>query len=148
MFTIIGAVSPGGGVEGERVVQIGSIFADRGRSGEDVLDADCSDCLSGNIEPILDATLPRLLSANVCFSLSGETSPPPPFRSGLVFGLDSRRVKVSFIRPTGEGDRFWEPSAGALRVLVTRVGAVDSRIARLPVAIGKFAARGVCVPSS
>jgi hypothetical protein len=105
VFTIIGAGSPGGGVEGEGVVEIDWIFADRGRSGEDVLEADCGDCLSGNIEPILDATLPRLLLVNACFSFSGETSTAPPFCS-LVFGLDRRRFKVSFIRPTGEGVRF------------------------------------------
>lgn len=114
VFTMIGATSPGGGVEGAELVLIGWIFAVRGRSGEDVIDSDEGDCRSGNIAPILEATLPRLFSADgifsctdVFFSCVGELIPPPPARrSGLVFGLDPRRVMAFFIRPAGDSDRF------------------------------------------
>jgi len=62
VFTIIGAVSPGGGVCGAAFVSIGWIFVEavRGRSGEELAE---DSFLSGNIAPILEATLPRLLSA-------------------------------------------------------------------------------------
>lgn len=107
VLTMIGAMSPGGGVEGAEVVFIGWIFAVRGRSGEEVVESVWDDCLSGNIAPILEATLPRLLSAIVFFSCDDRLTPPPPgCRSGLVFGLGPRRIKAFLIRAPGDGDRL------------------------------------------
>jgi hypothetical protein len=79
----------------------------RGRSGEFVAET-CTedDCLSENMEPTLDATLPRLPSPPLPLSFAC-TPTPPDLRSGLVFGLGaSRGLKASFILPTGDGDRF------------------------------------------
>lgn len=148
VFTMIGARSAGGGVVGAKFVLIGCTLAVRGRSGEDVNGSDAGDCRSGNIAPILEATLPRLLSADGIFScVDGLTPPPPARRSGLVFGLEPRRVKAFFNRPTGDGDRFRDVSGGAFNVLVTSVGA-DSEAARLLVVTWKVAARGVGEPSN
>ena len=150
---MIGAISPGGGgggVEGAELVLIGWSFAVRGRSGEEVNGSVCGNCRSGNIAPILETTLPRLLSAVVVLSCDERllTPPPPTCRSGLVFGLDPRRVKAVFNRPTGDGDRFCDISGGAFNVLVTSVGA-DSEAARLLVLdMWKVAARGVGEPSN
>jgi hypothetical protein len=90
VLTIIGA-SPEGGVVGAVFVSIVWIFAVRGRSGGGVATTAVGvGCLSGNIDPILDATLLRLPSP-AAFSLYPIPSPAPPdFRSGLVFGLDPR----------------------------------------------------------
>ena len=65
-------------------------------------------CRSDNMELSLEATLPRLLSAvDFLSSVTGLVGlTPPAFRSGLVFGLDPRRVKAFLNRPTGDGDRF------------------------------------------
>jgi len=143
VLTIIGAMfSPGGGVLGGAFVSMVLIFAVRGRSGELVEDGTCdAACLSGNIDPILDATLPRLLSP-ADFSFNVPTPPPPPgFLSGLVFGLEPRfGVKACFNLPTGEGDRLSDPFAGARSVL-SRFG-VDAEAARIST-LGKVAARGV-----
>lgn len=149
VLTIMGAgFSPGGGVLGGAFVSIAWIFAVRGRSGELVEEvAWDAACLSGNIDPILDATLPRLLSA-ADFSFNVPTPPTPPgFRSGLVFGLEPRfGVKACFNLPTGEGDRLSDPFVGARSVLSTRLG-VDAEAARTSIFWGNVAARGV-VPSS
>jgi hypothetical protein len=103
VLTMIGAMSTCGGVVGAELVLIGWTFAVRGRSGEDVIDSDDENCRSGNIELILEATLPRLLPAVVFFScVDGLTPTPPAFRSGLVFGLEPRRVRTFFNRPTGD----------------------------------------------
>jgi hypothetical protein len=119
VFTIIGAISLEGGVRGAALVSIGWILAEavRGRSGEELVEIGSGGgCLSGNIAPILDATLPRLLSAeffsfSFSFSLSfcNCSSPAPPaFRSGLGVGLVPRRpgLKASFNLRPGEGDRL------------------------------------------
>lgn len=147
VFTMIGANSPGGGVEGAEVVLIGWIFAVRGRSGEEVNGSVSRDWRSGKIAPILEATLPRLLSAMKLFSCDDGLTSPPVCRSGLVFGLEVRRVKAFFIRPAGDGDRLKEMSGGAFNVLVTSAG-VDSEVARLLVVNGKVPARGVGEPSN
>jgi len=104
VLTIMGAMSPGGGVCGAACVSIGcGVFAVRGRSGEEFVDGS-GDCLSGNIAPILDATLPRLLSG-MFFSFTCNSAPPP---SRLLLGLVARRPgrKASFNLLPGEGDRF------------------------------------------
>lgn len=155
VFTMIGAMSPGGGVVGAVLVLIGCIFAVRGRSGEDVIESDEGEWRSGNIAPILEATLPRLLSADgvfscvgALFSCVGELMPLPPARlSGLVFGLEPRRVRAFFIRPAGDSERFGDVSRGAFNVLVTSVG-VECEVARLLVVMWKVAARGVGEPSN
>ena len=106
VFTIIGAkLSLCGGVEGAALVSIGEILAVRGRSGDEAVETGCEDGLSGKMEPILDATLPRLLSV---FSFcSDPTVPPPGLRSGLVFGLAPFfGFRTSFNLPTGEGERL------------------------------------------
>ena len=103
---MIGAMSPGGGVEGAECVLIGWTFAVRGRSGDEVFVSGWGDCLSGNIAPILEATLPRLLSAVAFFSSVDKLAPRPGCRSGLVFGLGPRRAKAVFNRAPGDGDRF------------------------------------------
>ncbi len=96
-------------------------------------------CRSGNIDPILEATLPRLPSPTD-FSFNVPT-PPPGFRSGLVFGLEPRfGVKACFNLPTGDGERFSDPFVGARSVL-SRAG-VDAEAARTST-LGKVAARGV-----
>lgn len=101
------ALSPGGGVRGAMLVSIADTLPVRGRSGEDATEL-CGDCRSGNIDPILDATLLRLLSAVLFFSLIFAAAPPPPaLRSGLVLGLVPRRgCRASFNRPTGDAVRF------------------------------------------
>ena len=148
VFTMIGVNSPGGGVEGAEVVLIGWIFvAARGRSGEEVNGSVSGDWRSGKIAPILGATFPRLLSAMKLFSCDDGLTSPPVCRSGLVFGLEVRRVKAFFIRPTGDGDRLKEMSGGAFNVLVSSAG-VDSEVARLLVVNGKVPARGVGEPSN
>ena len=96
---MMGAMSAGGGVVGAELVLIGCTFAVRGRSGEAVKESVDDICRSGNllVEPILEAT-----SAEVIFSCDVGAI----FRSGLVFGLDSRPVKTFFNRPTGDGERL------------------------------------------
>jgi hypothetical protein len=90
VLTIIGA-SLEGGVVGAIFVSMVWIFAVWGRSGDGVATAVGGvGCLSGNIDPILDATLLRLPSP-AAFSLYAVPSPAPPdFRSGLVLRLDPR----------------------------------------------------------
>ena len=115
MFTIVGAGSPGGGgggVEGTLVFKGRGVFPVRGRSGEEFAenpDPCCGDCviLSGNMAPILDATLPLLLS-EVAFSFSFCICSTPPLLSGLDCGLDARLPgrSASFNLRAGEGDRF------------------------------------------
>lgn len=119
----------------------------RGRSGEFVADTGKGDdCLSENIEPTLDATLPRLPSPPPPSFL--RTATPPGFRSGLRLGLDPRRgLKTSFILPTGEGDRFWDPFVGARSDLSNSDGA-DSEVARTSTFAGNVEARGVGAPST
>ena len=118
----------------------------RGRSGEFVADPGRGDdCLSANIEPTLDATLPRLPSPPL-FSFF-RTPNPPGLRSGLRLGLDPRRgLNASLIRPTGDGDRFWDPFVGARNDLSNSDGA-DSKAARSTFG-GNVAARGVGAPST
>lgn len=77
------------------------------RSGEeDFVEAgwDWGDCLSGNIAPILDATLPRRVSAET-FSFCGCSN--PAFRSGLDAGLAPflPGLNASFNLRPGDGDR-------------------------------------------
>lgn len=118
----------------------------RGRSGEFVTDTGRGDdCLSENIEPTLDATLPRLPSPPLPSFL--RTPTPPGLRSGLRLGLDPRRgLKTSFILPTGDGDRFCDPFVGVRRDLSNSDGA-DSRAARSTF-LGNVEARGVGAPST
>jgi hypothetical protein len=131
VFTIIGAVSPWGGVCGTALVSIGwTLFVPvRGRSGEEFNDG-CGDCLSGNIAPILDATLPRLSA--VFFSFC-NCSTAAALRSGLGVGLGPRRagLRASFNLRPGEGDRFCDPSVGVLRVVEEMSVGADSGEARL-----------------
>lgn len=113
VFTIIGAGStdPGGGGGGVRggglSVTIGFGLAVRGRSGDD--EADPGDDFSGKIEPSLDATLPRLLSAAL-FSFCNCSAPLPPAwcselgEVGLVPRFPGR--KASFNLRPGDGERF------------------------------------------
>jgi len=139
VFTIVGAGSPGGGgggVEGTLVFKGRGVFPVRGRSGEEFAespDACCGDCviLSGNMDPILDATLPLLLSDGA-FSFSLGNWSPPPLLSGLDCGLGARFPGRSafFNLRAGDGDRFWDESVGARRVFAMNVGS-DSEEARL-----------------
>lgn len=129
VFTIIGAfVSAEGGVDGAALVSICWTLPVRGRVGGEVT---VFACRSGNIDPILDATLPRLLSPDVALSFNDDPAPTAPvLRSGLVLGLGPRRkIRASFSLPTGEGDRFKEPSSGARSLSDGRVG-VDVEAAR------------------
>lgn len=112
VLTIVGATSPGGGVEGGALVSTVLSFAVRGRSGDEVdgVEMGCEAGRSGNNDPSLDVTLPRRpsLADEELFSRRLVTEAPPPnFRSGLVFGLGPlRTVNASFSLPTGEGERF------------------------------------------
>ena len=148
VLTIIGAaLSPGGGVLGAELVFICWILAVRGRSGEEVTAIGCVDCRSGNMAPILDATLPRPFSPVLSFSFkfkSDPTPPPPALFSRLLLSPDPRLgLRASFNLPTGEGERFGDSSAGALRLFAISAGA-DSEAARLPVGVGIVDNRCVC----
>jgi hypothetical protein len=153
VLTMIGAVlSPGGGVRGAAVVSIDCSLPVLGLSGEDVFELGPDEiCLSGKIEPILDATLPRLPSTTPAdFSLPAVLAPAPPgFRSGLVLGLPPplRGVKACFNRPTGEGDRLSEPFVGGRRE-VSRSDGPAAEVARASMVVGKVAARGVVESAS
>jgi len=111
---MVGAGSPGGGgggVEGRLVFKGRGAFPVRGRSGDEFAenpDVWCGDAiLSGNIAPILDATLPLLLS-DVAFSFSFGVNSTPPLLSGLDCGLGARFPgrSASFNLRAGDGDRF------------------------------------------
>ena len=116
VLTIVGA-SFDGGVLGATFVSIFWIVPVWGRSGEatEAVWGGEGGILSGNIDPILDATLPRLPSAVLLFSFCNMPNPTEPgLRSGLVLGLGPRRgVRASLSLPTGEDDRFDEPLVGA-----------------------------------
>lgn len=118
VFTIIGAgISEAGGVLGGTLVSIDCVLAVRGRSGEEAAGGCAADCLSGNINPILDATLPRLLSTVDAFSASftADTVSATGLRSGLAFGLTLPLLdpKACFILPAGEVLRLPEGFEGA-----------------------------------
>lgn len=76
------------------------------------MEAGWEGCFSGNIAPILDTTLPRLLSAELFSVCNCSTAAPPALRSGLGVGIGIGLVprfpglKASFNLRPGEGDRF------------------------------------------
>jgi hypothetical protein len=151
VLTIMGAgLSEEGGVRGTALVSINCNFPVFGLSGEDAFEVDSEDaCLSGKIEPILEATLPRLASAPATLSFAGVvTATPLAFRSGLVLGLPPplRGVKACFSLPTGEGDLFSEPFVGGRRELSTSDG-VEAEAATASSGRGKVDARGVGEPA-
>ncbi len=81
--------------------------------------------LSGNIELILEATLPRSPSPTLRLSLCVSAPAPPDFRSGLVLGLDPalrRGLRASFSLPTGDGERLGDPFSGARNEVSTSDG--------------------------
>jgi hypothetical protein len=126
-----------GGVLGLDVV---SSFAIRGLSGVGAGEAAtaCPACFSGNIAPILDATLPRLESAPPSF-WNTPNVPPPALRSGLELRLEFDRLglKASLSLPTGDVDLFGCVSLGVCRFPVVDGTADDSREASVPVERGK-----------
>lgn len=144
VLTMIGAgLSAAGGVSGTALVSIVCSFPVLGLSGDDALEFSSVDvCLSGKIDPILDATLLLLPSVPAAFSFTAKT--PLAFRSGLVFGLPLPLlgVKACFNLPTGEGDRFSEPFVGGRRVLSESDGA-EAEATTTSVDLGKVEARGV-----
>lgn len=150
VFTMIGATSPVGGVEGGALISVVAILAVRGLSGVDVGGGSCGEMgtvcdLSGNKCPSLDETLPRR-----CIVLSAPSDvvePPTPddplnFLSGLAFGLELFFVfKASRSLPTGDGDRLCDSLSGA------RKDRVESEVDSLLIEAGSMLVRGVCVSS-
>lgn len=145
VLTMMGATrSADGGVRGSEPVSIVGSLPVFGLSGDDELEFGSEDiCLSGKIDPILDATLPRLPSTPTV--LSFNTVVPLLFRSGLVLGLPPplRDVKTCFNLPTGEGALFSEPFVGGTREPSGSDGAATGSID-----LGNVNARGVCAPST
>jgi hypothetical protein len=78
----------------------------------------------------------------------GSTAALLGFRSGLECWLEAFRcdLRAPLNLPTGDGERFGEPSAGARSELVTTVGA-DSEAASLSELLEVFVDRGVRAPS-
>lgn len=117
VFVIKGADLSPGGVRGV-VVLIGcGVLPVRARSGEDDAESGVV-CLSGNIAPILDATLPRRPSTPPEL-LSLKLPPnPPALRSGLVLGLfPLRGLNAAASRPAGDGDLLAGSPAAATSVV-------------------------------
>lgn len=150
VLTIIGAgLSVDGGVRGAALVSIVCSLPVLGLSGDDALEFGSEDvCLSGKIDPILDATLLRLPSVPAAFSFTVTT--PLAFRSGLVFGLPPPLlgVKACFNLPTGEGDLFSEPFVVGGRRELSRSDGAEAEAATASVGLGKVEARGVGEPAN
>lgn len=146
VFTMMGAgLLLGGGVRGTTLVSIVCSFPVLGLSKFDAL-VFCSlaVCLSGNIDPILEATLPRLPSVpNPLLFVGTAPTAPLAFRSGLVLGLLALRgVKACFNLPTGEGDLLSDLLVGGRRLLSGSED--DDEVARASNDLGKaVGARGV-----